>query len=207
MTEDKAIKYLLGNVSRETFEKFETVQQQLIQWSKRFNLVAPSSLPQFWVRHVLDSVQLYGLAPKAAKNWLDLGSGAGFPGIILAIMITQRPGAKMTLIEANGKKASFLRHLAREVGAPVQVLQQRIEAVEPFTTEVITARALSSLSDLLEYSLPFCDKNTLLVLPKGKQVEAELSAAQNNWKLQFSSHSSITDKDASVLCIREFNRV
>ena len=207
MTEDKAIKYLLDNVSRETFEKFEVVRQQLIEWSKRFNLVSPSSLPQFWVRHVLDSVQLYGLAPKTAKNWLDLGSGAGFPGIILAIMIMQRPGAKMTLIESNGKKANFLRHCAREVGAPVQVLQQRIEAVEPFTTEVITARALSSLSGLLEYSLPFCDKNTLLVLPKGKQVEAEVSEAQNNWELQLSSHSSITDKYASILCIRGFSRV
>ncbi|MBL4616319.1 MAG: 16S rRNA (guanine(527)-N(7))-methyltransferase RsmG [Robiginitomaculum sp.] len=207
MTEDKAIKCLLDIVSRETFQKFEIIQQQLILWSKRFNLVAPSSLPQFWARHVLDSVQLYDLAPKSAKSWLDLGSGAGFPGIILAIMIMQRPGAKMTLIEANGKKANFLKHCAREVGAPAQVLQQRIEVVAPFTAEVITARALSSLSGLLEYSLPFSDKNTLLVLPKGKQVEAELSVAQNSWKLEHSNHSSITDNEASILCIRGFSRV
>lgn len=207
MTEDQAIRRILDIVSRETFEKFETIQQQLLLWSKRFNLVSPSSLPHFWVRHVLDSVQLYELAPRSAKNWLDIGSGAGFPGIILAIMLMQRPGAQMTLIEANGKKASFLRHCAREVGAQVKVVNQRIEDISPFTAEVITARALSSLSDLLEYSLPFCDKNTLLVFPKGKRVEAELSEALVDWKIQYSHHSSITDTDANILSVRSFSRV
>ncbi|PHR63122.1 MAG: 16S rRNA (guanine(527)-N(7))-methyltransferase RsmG [Robiginitomaculum sp.] len=194
-------------VSRETMERFEQIHRALVQWSRRFNLVAPSTLPQFWSRHVFDSVQLLDLAPKTTKNWLDFGSGAGFPGLILAILLRDRPGAKVKLIESVGKKTAFLQHCARITDAPAIVLQQRVEQVPAECAEVITARALAGVSDLLVLCERFTGPQTVLLFPKGKNLEQELTIARKEWDIEAEILPSITDEQAGILRIRKFHRV
>ncbi|VAV88335.1 16S rRNA (guanine(527)-N(7))-methyltransferase [hydrothermal vent metagenome] len=211
MTEAEAQSRVAKLVSRETLQQFGQIEIALKQWSKRFNLVAPASLAAFWARHVLDSVQLLALAPKTATNWMDLGSGAGFPGMILACQLAERPDAKMLLVEANGKKASFLQHCARITGAPVTVLQQRIEQIPQLTPaqkpDVITARALADLSTLLGFCQPLVHAKTVLLLPKGQNVTEELTLARKQWKLELRVAPSLTSDSASVLRIGAFSRV
>lgn len=207
MSEQDALNHVSKIVSRETMVCFVQIEQALVQWSRRFNLVSPASLSQFWSRHVLDSVQLFDLAPNTAKTWLDMGSGAGFPGMILAIMLRERLGATMVLVESNRKKASFLQHCTRISGAPATIKQQRIETVIAENIDVITARALAPLDQLLAFSQPFCGKETLLILPKGKNAKQELTNAQKQWDIEVDMHTSKTDCHAVVLCVRKFSCV
>ncbi len=207
MNETDAYQTIGEYVSRETLHDFEQIEQALKQWAKRFNLVAPSTLAHFWSRHVLDSVQLFDLAPKTAKTWVDFGSGAGFPGMILAIMLKTRMGANMHLIEANGKKCAFLKHCARISHAPVQISQMRIEDVPTKRADVITARALADLTNLLNYAEPFVGKDTILLFPKGKNAQKELTNAMKQWQINSQSHVSRTDEQASILCIEHMERL
>ncbi len=205
--ETRAKQQVSAIVSRETMERFEQIHSALVQWSRRFNLVAPSTLPQFWSRHVSDSVQLLDLAPNNAKNWLDFGSGAGFPGLILAILLRDRSGASVKLVESVGKKTAFLQHCARITDAPATILQQRIEQVPAERADVITARALASLSELLVLCERFAGPQTILLFPKGKNLEQELTAARKEWDIEAETLPSITDEQAGILRIRKFNRV
>jgi 16S rRNA (guanine527-N7)-methyltransferase len=203
MREAQAKAHLAQHVSRETMEDFEKIGQALHQWSKRFNLVAPSTLDEYWSRHVLDSWQLYDLAPKQTGNlplhWLDLGSGAGFPGMILAVLLKDCPGAQLTLIESNGKKCSFLRHCARITQAPALVCQARIEAAPAQTAGVITARALADLSKLLDLSCRFANEQTTFLFSKGKNAKQELTTARGKWDIEADLLPSITDEHAHIL--------
>src|SRR5215210_3708353 len=143
------------NVSRETFEKLELLERELRRWQAIKNLVGPATLDQVWDRHIADSLQLLDLAPEA-RTWLDLGSGAGFPGLVLAIAGAER-GLKVHLVESNSRKCAFLRHIARLTGAAATVHEARLEAVIPGfigTTDVVSARALASLAMLLEWTEP-----------------------------------------------------
>ncbi|MEZ5994219.1 MAG: 16S rRNA (guanine(527)-N(7))-methyltransferase RsmG [Hyphomonadaceae bacterium] len=167
-------------VSRETMERLETHRRMLAEWSERMNLVGPRELEQFWPRHALDSAQLLGFAPEA-KKWADLGSGAGFPGLVVAALLAERPGAVVHLVESTGKKAAFLAAVADAAGLPVRVFNQRIEAFgpgeEPY--EAVTARALAPLPRLIGYAKPILDRGATGLFHKGAELDAELAAADD----------------------------
>ncbi len=207
MSEAHAIAALEKIVSRETMQKFSKIHQELVKWSGQFNLVAPTSLAQYWSRHVLDSAQLFSLVPTSSKTWLDFGSGAGFPGMILAIMLCEREGATMTLVESNGKKTAFLQHCARITGAPVTVLQQRIEQTKQPPVNVVTARAVADLQQLLIWADPLCGPDTVLLFPKGKNLEQELTLARKQWDIDYQLIDSCTERGAKIVKIGKFARV
>ncbi len=170
-----------AGVSRETLDRLRIYAAQLVKWTKAINLVAPNTLPDLWRRHFLDSAQLYPLAADAPGPWLDLGSGAGFPGLVIAAM-----GRQVTLIESDIRKATFLRETARQMDVPAIVRAGRIEAVDPASLSrpaVISARALASLAELLDLAAPFMGPDTLLLFPKGRQAEDELTLARESWTI------------------------
>ena len=171
---------LTFHVPRETIERLETHRRLLADWSGRMNLVGPRELESFWQRHALDSAQLVALAPQALR-WADLGSGAGFPGLIVAALLAGLPGASVHLVESTGKKAAFLEAVAEEASLPVKVFNQRIEVFGagegPY--DVVTARALAPLNRLIPYAKPFLDRGAQGLFHKGADLDAELAAAKD----------------------------
>ena len=167
-------------VPRETIERLETHLRLLEEWSGRMNLVGPKELELFWSRHALDSAQLIKFAPEA-KRWADLGSGAGFPGLVVAALLADQPDTAVHLVESTGKKAAFLRAVAEAAALPVKVFNQRIEAFAagegPY--DVITARALAPLPRLILYAKPNLDRGAIGLFHKGAGVDAELAAAKD----------------------------
>jgi 16S rRNA (guanine527-N7)-methyltransferase len=189
-------------VSRETLARLEAFSALLTKWQKAINLVAPASLPDLWRRHILDSGQLARLAPLDAL-WLDLGSGAGFPGLVLAIL-----GAReVRLVESDARKCAFLREAARITSAPVTVVNARIEDIAPFAADVVTARALAPLAKLLGFAAPFLAPHSLALFPKGLDVEGELTQAYKNWRMKAERHPSLTDSRATILRLTEVEHV
>lgn len=167
-------------VSRETSERLETHRRLLGEWSERMNLVGPRELEAFWSRHALDSAQVMKLAP-AAKRWVDLGSGAGFPGLVIAALLAETPGASVHLVESTGKKASFLRAVIEAARLPAKAFQMRIEdfgaGEGPY--DVVTARALAPLPRLILYAKPILDRGAQGLFHKGADFDAELAAAKS----------------------------
>ena len=190
-------------VSRETLHGLQTYVDTLIDWNCRMSLVARSTLEDVWHRHVLDSAQLFPLIPKGASVLVDLGSGAGFPGLVLAIMGLP----EVHLIESTGKKASFLEAAADAAGVSVKIYNSRIEGLEPFTADVITARALAPLDKLLSYAQPFTGPNTIQYYLKGQHVGDELTKAHKIWNMKVDRQPSSTDPRGSVLSVCEVSRV
>jgi len=194
-------------VSRETLVLLEVYVELLIKWQRTINLVAPSTLADVWGRHFGDSAQLLALAPAASLKWLDLGSGAGFPGLVLGIMLRERPGARVTLVESDQRKAAFLGAVARATGAPVDILCTRIENVSTQArigaVDVITARALAPLPRLLGYSAPFFGPGTVALLLKGREVDAELAAAGKDWSFACELVVSMSDDEARIAVVRD----
>ncbi|MBL8531605.1 MAG: 16S rRNA (guanine(527)-N(7))-methyltransferase RsmG [Hyphomonadaceae bacterium] len=168
-------------VSRETLAQLEDYRRLLAEWSGRINLIGPSELDLFWSRHAADSAQLLALAPPSALRWVDLGSGAGFPGLVLAAMLQARPGASMHLVESTGKKAAFLQTVVDALGLPAMVFNCRIEAFQAGHEdyEVVTARALAPLPRLMAYAKPILDRGAIGLFPKGANLDAELAAAND----------------------------
>lgn len=193
-------------VSRETIDKLQVYEALLRQWQKTINLVAPSTLDHIWSRHFADSAQLFALAPPDAARWLDLGSGAGFPGLVLAIMLAGRDGAKVTLVESDTRKAAFLGEVARRTGASVDIRPERIEKFATQTklqpVDVITARALAPLPRLLELASPAFSPQTLGLFLKGREVEAEVAAAREEWAFESTLQPSLTDAGGRIVLIR-----
>lgn len=191
------------DVSRETAGRLRAYVELLLKWQARINLVAPSTLDDIWSRHILDSAQLLALAPPTARYWVDLGSGAGLPGLVLAILLAERPDASVKLIESNQKKAAFLKEAIRATGAPAQVLGARIEeaiaagGVGP--CDVVTARALAPLADLLRLSSPLLMKGARGLFLKGRDVEAELTEAAKSWTMQAEFIPSQTDSSGRIV--------
>jgi 16S rRNA (guanine527-N7)-methyltransferase len=180
----------------------------VLQWQATTNLVAPSTLPQLWTRHVADSLQLVDLAP-GARVWVDLGSGGGFPGIPIACALAERPGAEVHLVESNQKKAAFLREAVRVTGAPAVVHAERIENFgDSFAgrADVVTARALAPLNLLLDQALPLFGPGTVGLFPKGQDVEAELTEAAKYWSIQADRAPSRTSPEATILIVRSLAR-
>jgi 16S rRNA (guanine527-N7)-methyltransferase len=191
-------------VSRESLEKLETYAGLLLKWSAKINLVAPSTLDHVWERHFADSLQLIRFIPNGAKRIVDLGSGAGFPGLVLAI----GTGCHALLVESNGKKAAFLEDVIRQTKAPAAVHHGRIENL-PLNTkaDVVTARALAPLSTLLEMASLFFAQGATGLFLKGQDVGAELTNATKYWNMKFERHTSLTDPLGSVLVVEEAKRV
>lgn len=188
-------------VSRETRERLEQYLALLNKWQKVVNLVGPATLPEAWERHFIDSAQIAPLLPEGAFNLYDLGSGAGFPGLVLAIM---RPDITVHLVESDERKAAFLSTVSRETGAGVKVHNCRIEALPADTRpDVVTARALAALPQLLAWVRPWAELNSalLLLLPKGKTADEEIAAARAHYNFVLDEHRSMTAGDARILRI------
>lgn len=194
-----------ADVSRETLERLKRYDVVLMDWASRHNLVARSTLPDRWRRHYLDSAQLFPLIPPGAKTLVDLGSGAGFPGLVLAVLGDER-GLRLTLVESTLKKVDFLQAAAAAMGlSNLSVLPQRAENLELSPPDVITARALASLSKLLAYAYEIAGEKTLCLFLKGQDVEAELTEAAKSWQMDVVRHPSATSAGSTILAIRKIS--
>jgi 16S rRNA (guanine527-N7)-methyltransferase len=199
---DEALK--LTPVSDDTLARLDKFATLLTAWQRRINLIAPSTLSHLWTRHIADSLQLLPLAPEA-KIWIDLGSGAGFPGIPLACALAQTPGTQVHLVESNGKKAAFLRETVRITGVPATVHADRIENFgDSFggNADVVTARALAPLKSLCDQALPLLAKGAIGLFLKGQDVEAELTQAAKYWTVEAGLKPSVTSRDGVIVVVR-----
>jgi 16S rRNA (guanine527-N7)-methyltransferase len=187
-------------VSRETLARLKAYADILVDWNARHNLVAKSTLPDIWQRHFWDSAQLAPLIPAGARSLADLGSGAGFPGLVLAAML---PGLAVTLFEATTKKCAFLRLAAERMGIPVAVQNARLEGLTRQSFDVVTARALAPLPQLLGYAQNFVGPNSVCLFLKGQNVGAELTEAHKYWNIKASQAPSQTDPSAAIVIVRE----
>jgi 16S rRNA (guanine527-N7)-methyltransferase len=194
----------LTPVSRETLVRLDRLVELLLAWQQHTNLVARSTLPTLWTRHIADSLQLVGLAP-GARIWADLGSGGGFPGLVIACALAETEGARVHLVESIGKKATFLHEAVRATGAPATVHAQRIEDFvdkAPESLDVVTARALAPLPELLGLAYPLLKTGALGLFPKGQDVAVELTEAAKYWKIQSSLIQSLTDSKGRIVMVR-----
>ena len=201
---DKARALELVPVSREVEARLDRFVALLLDWQKVTNLVAPSTLPELWTRHIADSLQLIALAP-GAKTWVDFGSGGGFPGIPIACAMAETPGATVHLVESNGKKASFLREAARVTGAPAEIHAVRIENFgDSFggKADVVTARAVAPLKSLCDQAFPLIAGGAVGLFPKGQDVEAELTETSKYWTVQADLVPSRTSPEGTVVRVR-----
>ena len=201
---DRAHALRLTNVSRETSERLDAFVETLLLWQRTTKLVASSTLDHLWTRHIADSLQLVPLAPHA-RVWLDLGSGGGFPGIPIACALAGQPGAKVHLVESNGKKAAFLREAIRVTGAPAEVHQMRAEDYGDSSTEsvdAVTARALAPLKILCDHAAPWIAKGAVGLFPKGQDVDAELTEATKYWNIKSEKAPSITSPDSFIVIVQ-----
>ncbi len=204
LAQDRARALALTPVSRETADRLDRFVALLLDWQRRVNLIAPSTEPVLWTRHIADSLQLLPLAPDA-RVWADLGSGAGFPGLVVACVLAATQGARVHLVESNTKKAAFLREAAATVGLPATIHAMRIaEFVKkpPEQIDVVAARAVAPLADLLAAAYPLLIKGTIGLFPKGQAVEVELTEAAKCWRVQATLAPSRTDPRAQIVIVR-----
>jgi 16S rRNA (guanine527-N7)-methyltransferase len=200
MTEDEAKTALAARVSRETLDRLETYAQVLVKWQKAINLVSPATLLQLWLRHMLDSAQVFDHAPETATRWIDFGSGGGFPGLVCAaIAAEKRPGLRVTLVESDARKGAFLREAARQMGVSVDVLTRRVEDVPPSASDIVSARALAPLATLCAYALPHLSPGGICLFQKGARHAEELETARQDWQMEVTTIPSVTDPDAVLL--------
>lgn len=196
------------SVSRETLDRLRIYADLLVKWNRRINLVAPKSIPDLWQRHFMDSAQIHAFKPEEAKTWVDLGSGGGFPGIIVAVLesATDDP-TPVTLIESDQRKSTFLRTVIRETSVDAKVLARRIDEVPPQKADVLTARALAPLDQLLGFASFHMAPGGLAIFPKGANAGSEVELARKTWSFKCESLPSMTDKSAAILKISEITRV
>ena len=193
-------------VSREIAGRLDRYVTLLLDWQQRMNLIAPSTIPSIWTRHIADSLQLLDLAP-GAKVWVDLGSGAGFPGLAIACAIADLPAAHVHLVESVGKKANFLREAVRHIGVPATVHAVRIEdfaknfAARP---DIVTARALAPLNEILALAHPFAEKGAQGLFLKGQDVAFELTNAAKYWKFEPVLVPSKTSPNSRIVSVRHW---
>lgn len=193
------------DVSRETLDRLGAFQSTLLKWTQRINLISRNTADQVWQRHIADSAQLFPLAGDNWRQWVDLGSGGGFPGIVIAILSVEKaPGATVHLIESDQRKCIFLKTVSRELELPVTIHHRRIDAVDPFPADIISARALASVSDLLAMARPFTNSDTRLLLMKGAGLDSELTQAEARWHIEADKIPSLTDPSARILSVWQF---
>jgi 16S rRNA (guanine527-N7)-methyltransferase len=192
-----------SGVSRETLARLKAYAGLLADWNARHNLVSSASLGDVWRRHFWDSAQLTAFIPTGAKSLVDLGSGAGFPGLVLAILLRERPGFRTVLYEATAKKCAFLAAAAQATSAAVEIRNARIEQAKPEAFDVVTARACAPLARLLAHAQPFQAGSTVNLFLKGQSVASELTEARKSWRMQLFRHQSRSDPSGTILEIRE----
>jgi len=188
-------------VSRETLARLKAYAGLLTDWNSRHNLVSARSLDDLWRRHMWDSAQLAPLVPPEARTLADLGSGAGFPGLVLAALLKDR--VRVTLHEATAKKCAFLRMAGARMGLDVAVVNARMESMEPSPFDVVTARACAPLPKLLSYAARFTGPNSVCLFLKGQNVGPELTEAHKSWKMKARQIASLTDPSGMILELRE----
>jgi len=204
LSADRARALALTPVSRETAARLDRFVAVFLAWQQRINLIASSTEAILWTRHIADSLQLLALAPQA-RIWVDLGSGGGFPGLVIACALAETGGAQVHLVESNAKKAAFLCEAARATGTPAVVHAVRVNdflKAAPAAVEVVTARALAPLGELLGLAHPLLKKGACGLFPKGQDVARELTEAAKYWKIQASLAMSRTDPKARIVVVR-----
>lgn len=205
------------DVSRETLVQLQTYADLLGKWQQTINLVAPKTLADVWQRHFADSAQLYRLIPPGAQHLMDIGSGGGFPGLVLAIMAAEkhhldpaRPSPHVTLVESDTRKSAFLREVARQTGIAVDIMSTRIETIPNCDTvaavDVITSRALAALPLLFEFVEPIFAPGSLALFLKGRTIEDEVTEATKSWDFELELEPSLTMSDARIAVIRDLKR-
>ena len=191
------------DVSRETMERLDAMLATLDDWRGRINLIGPKEWPNVWGRHIADSLQLLEHVP-AGADVIDFGSGAGFPGLVIAAGIDER--GRVELVESVGKKCAFLRAAAEAAGLGVRVTQGRVESLAPRRVDVVTARALAPLPRLLELAAPWLGEGRFALLPKGRTWQEELTAAKQKWTFTYEAIVSRTHSEGAILKISEVDR-
>lgn len=195
------------NVSRETVARLQVFVELLVKWNAAINLVSKNTIGQVWSRHIADSVQVFEFG-STARNWVDLGSGGGFPGIVVAILSAElAPQMTVTLVEADQRKAAFLRQINQSLGLAATVISDRIEAIDPLKADIVSARALAPLPQLCAFASRHLAVDGKGVFLKGKSAASEIAKARADWNFLVESHASATDPAAVVLVVRELCHV
>jgi 16S rRNA (guanine527-N7)-methyltransferase len=209
LSKDKleSLRAVAGPVSRETLLALEAFERMFRIWASRINLASASTLEELWNRHILDSAQLASLAPQSSR-WLDLGSGGGFPGLVLAFLLKERPGASIDLVESNRKKAGFLSAAIGQFSLPARVHAVRIgEEIKGLAApQILTARALAPLPELLDLAHPWLSTGATGMLHKGRDYEREIQESSLMWQYDLVEHRSKVDADSVVLEIANLTR-
>jgi 16S rRNA (guanine527-N7)-methyltransferase len=192
-------------VSRETEDRFAILVDLLDPWRHKINLISNSTYPSVWTRHIADSAQLVALAPWA-KRWVDMGSGAGFPGLVIAIQLADVPGAIVHCIESDGRKCAFLREATRATGAAAQIHPVRVEAIDPEslgTVDAVTARAFAPLPLTLKLARPWMERGAIAVFPRGESAKDQIAASPEAWIHAIETLLSVVNPKAAILRIRQ----
>lgn len=196
------------SVGAATVARIEQFIELALKWNSAINLVGRSTAPQIWERHVIDSAQIFKCATQDQRVWLDLGSGGGFPGIIVAILADEIfPKLRVHLVESDKRKAVFLSESGRQLGLKLAVHAGRIQDLPPQQADVVSARALATLDDLCGYAVPHLKANGICAFPKGASAQEEIETARKTWSFQIDQVASITDSRASVLFLKDLKRV
>jgi 16S rRNA (guanine527-N7)-methyltransferase len=195
------------HVSRETIAALQSFEDLVRRWTPAINLVSKNALTNLWDRHIVDSVQLFTACPEKAEKWVDLGSGGGFPGLVIAVLAKElRPSLHVTLVEADLRKATFLRQAALALSLRVDVVGKRIESLPSLRADVLSARALASLASLLEFAEVHLLPGGVAVFPKGERYSEELSQARKAWAFDVETRPSLLEAEAAILVIRNIHR-
>ncbi len=195
------------DVSRETKDRLEAYAELLRKWNPKINLVSKSTIDDLWTRHIADSAQIYALAPHTVRHWADLGSGGGFPGLVIAIMGAEHGSPlKVTLVESDSRKCAFLRTVIRETRANATVLNERIEVLPELNADILSARALGSLDLLLSFAERHLAANGTAIFQKGVNWEKELADAQSKWNFDHQLVKSKTETGPVIMKITGVTR-
>lgn len=195
------------DVSRETFDDLSKFHDMLLRWNSKINLVSKSSIDELWYRHIWDSAQIVPVSGNGL-NWVDIGSGGGFPALVVGIMAKRNlPDRRVTMVESDQRKAAFLRTVIRELALNAEVIVSRAESVNSLQADVLSARALSDLDQLLGYACRHLAKDGACIFLKGATWENEVEIARKTWSFDLRAHQSKTSPSAAILEIKDIERV
>jgi len=195
-------------VSRETLDRLDVFAELVKKWNPKINLISKASISEIWPRHIMDSAQVFDIANIDSGHWVDLGSGGGFPGIVVAIIAKElAPGLRVSLVESDARKCAFLRTAIREFGIEASVFNERIEALEPLGADILTSRALADLTTLLMFAEMHLSTGGTALFHKGARWKEELGNAQSKWKFSSQAVKSTGDSNSAILKISGISRV
>ena len=196
------------DVSRETLDALQHFDSALRKWTKQINLISRNTVDDIWTRHIVDSAQVWPLVPQSTQHLVDIGSGGGLPAIVIAILAKEKsPSLQITLIESDQRKCAFLRSMSRELSLGLNIIADRIEDAPPQSADVLTARALASLSDLFPHIQRHIAPHGRALLLKGRTHASEVETARQSWQFSLTAHPSLTADDARILEVGDIHRV